>query len=434
MEKKIFYKNIKRNKNKIFILFGIVSALFLFLLFLKNEKQIQVSLYPDGKNFAFTITDDPDGNSVEKIKPVYELLLENGFKTTMAVWAKESIYSNGFPEKSGLFDYGDTLQQKPYLDLVKKLHGEGFEIALHTVSGGNDYREYTKEGYEEFKQLFGYYPKINIMHSNNLEDIYWGKNIFNNNLVQQIMEIFLSKGRLPFSGEDEGSPYFWGDIAKEKTRYIRLWGTSNINTLSFNPSMPYHDPRKPYVNYWFSFSDGYDAKFFNELLTDKNIEKLVKERGVCIAYTHFADGFTVKRDDGQYVVNDTTKIQLKKLSKQKDGWFVPASEILDRLLAMKKVVVHDRGDVMLISNYNDFPVPGITLLTKAGMILYGYSGTAYQANMEGEILIGTLDAGETFTLFTSMNNKYIRDHRVGAVENFRLFYERLKILLFSHYG
>ena len=97
------------------------------------------------------------------------------------------------------------------------------------------------------------------MHSNNLENIYWGKKVVNSLILQKFIGILSKKSRLPYSGENPESKYFWGDILKANTKYVRLWGTSDINTLKFNHSMPYHDSKKPYVNYWFSFSDGYDV-------------------------------------------------------------------------------------------------------------------------------------------------------------------------------
>jgi hypothetical protein len=413
---------------------GFVSAIVLVLSHQSRKGQTWVSPYPDGRNFAFTITDDPDFRRINKVEPIYNFLLENGFKTTIAVWVREATKSNGLPEIKKFHDYGDTCKRKGFVEFHQRLQNEGFEIALHTVSGGNDYRDDTKEGYEEFKRLFGYYPKINIMHSNNLENIYWGIHIFENRLLQVMTKLFYRKAKLPFSGEQEESPYFWGDICKAKTKYVRMWGTSDINTLKFNPSMPYHDPKKPYVNYWFSFSDGYNVKYFNKLLSDKNIRKLVKERGTCIVYTHFSDGFCDKQKDGSYVINNTIKIQLEKLSNQKDGWFVPASEILDRLLAMKNVVVHDAGSTILVSNTNDFPVSGVTLMTKPDRILYSDTGEVYKANSEGEIIIGELNNREVLPLFTDRKNKYVTNGRLSFTENLRLIYERTKILIFSHKG
>ena len=90
-------------------------------------------------------------------------------------------------------------------------------------------------------------------------------------------------------------------IIKGKIKYVRNYTFHNINTLQMNPAMPYHDFNKPYVNLWFSSSDGHDVNTFNNLLKEENLDRLEQEHGVCIIYTHFSNGFVI---DG--VLNETT--------------------------------------------------------------------------------------------------------------------------------
>lgn len=398
-------------------------------------KQPYLSPYPDGKNFAFTVTDDPDWNRLEKIKPVYEFLTEVGLGTTIAVWAKEATRSDGAPDIEGFFNYGDTLQHEPYRDYILELKRRGFEIALHTVSGGNDRRQKTIEGYEDFKAIIGEYPKINIMHSNNLENVYWGRKVFKSSIARwafrNLIGIVYAKARFPFGGEDPNSPYFWGDILKEKTKYVRLWGTSDINTLKFNPSMPYHDPDRPYVNYWFSFSDGYNLDYFNKLISDKNIERLVKERGACIVYTHFA-GFCKKTKEASYQLDEYFRNQIEKIAGQKDGWFVPASVFLDRLLAMKNVSLFDMDSAIIIVNSNDYPVAGVTLMVSPGALLHDFYGNICTANDEGEIVIDRLTPGSSITFFRQKNPNFIRNPHPDRWEHFNMVLRRTLIWIFSH--
>jgi hypothetical protein len=93
--------------------------------------------------------------------------------------------------------------------------------------------------------------------------------------------------------------------------------------------MPYHDPERPYVNYWFSSSNGGDVDRFTALISERNQEKLVREGGCCIVYTHFGKGFV---EDGE--LNGTWVRLMTNLSRR-NGWFVPASELLDFLLQRK---------------------------------------------------------------------------------------------------
>ena len=89
--------------------------------------------------------------------------------------------------------------------------------------------------------------------------------------------------------------------------------------------MPYRDLTKPFVNYWFASSEGNNVKIFNECISNENQDRLEKEGGACIMYTHFADGFC---QNGK--LSEKFKEQMKRLS-EKDGWFVPVSILLEFL-------------------------------------------------------------------------------------------------------
>jgi hypothetical protein len=212
-----------------------------------------------------------------------------------------------------------------------------------------------------------------------------------------MINIFCPK--IPYSGEDPESQFFCGDIIKEKTKYVRMWGTTDINTLKFNPSMPYHDSKKPYINYWFSFSEGHTARVFNKLLQDQNIEKLTRERGATIVYTHFSSGFIKKSSNGEYILNPVAKTQLMKLAKQKDGWFVTTSTLLDRLLLMKNVILYDTEQALIVSNVNVSLVPGLTILTKPDSTYYDWEGNPLISNEEGEIVIGVINGHSSAVLY-----------------------------------
>lgn len=419
-------------KTVIVILILLASALIVFFLASQKNPTIAISPYPDGKNFAFSITDDPDYNKVHKIRHVYWFLDSIGIKTTMAVWVKKPGRSNGVPDVAGDFFYGQTCENPKYLSFIKSMHQRGFEIALHTVSGGNDPRESTIEGYETFKKLFGYYPKINIMHAENLENIYWGGNVIDNRILRYLAEYLYPKTKLPFSGEDPESLYFWGDVLQAKTRYVRLWGTEDINTLKFDPRMPYHDPKTPYVNYWFSFSDGYSPAIFNKMLSPENVERLEKERGTCIAYTHFASGFTQKDKGGKRIVDPEFQQRMKALSEHKEGWFMPVSTILDRLLAVKKLQVTANGGTVSIVNRNLFDMDGVTLLMAPGAEL-GTENKIFRADNEGEIVIGKFKAEEVRVFNYHGDRLLVHElsEKRGILEKYRMLFERTK-LLFKH--
>jgi len=95
--------------------------------------------------------------------------------------------------------------------------------------------------------------------------------------------------------------------------------------------MPYHDDRRPYVNYWFSSSDGADVERFNRLISERNQERLLREKGCCIVYTHFGKDFV---EGGK--LNATWEHLMRDLA-QKNGWFAPVSALLDLLLEQKRI-------------------------------------------------------------------------------------------------
>jgi hypothetical protein len=358
----------------------------------------EISKLPNGKKFAFTMTDDTDGSTLESIKPIYDFLLEKGLFITKTCW----VLGNDTP--SGLNDaawyYGDTTEREDYLTYLKYLQKRGFEIALHTASGGNDTRERTIKGYEVFKEQFGDFPKMNISHFTNLENIYWGAERFPYPL-NLIMQKFFYK-QLRFQGDDKTSPYFWGDICQQRTKYIRGFSANETNLLKINASMPYHEPSTPYVNYWFSCTNGLLPDQFISIITRENVDKLENERGVCIVYTHLGMGFAHKHNE-KYIIDDRFK-KIMEYVTEKDGWFAPASTVLDRLLDLKKVKLYQYDDrIVLINEGREF-VDGVTLWKGGKGHLFDTDGNAYVPNESGDIVVGDMHAFEVKVLFKDHNS------------------------------
>ena len=274
---------------------------------------------PEDKRFAFSILDDTDDSTVENVKPIYDLLHELGFRTTKTVWAANC------PEGSRLFFAGQTLQNRDYLNFVLELKQRNFELAWHVATMESSKRARTIEALEFFYNEFGYYPKLHCNHGHNLENIYWGTRRYRNPLFRQIVRT-VNKQLDQFVGEDESSPYFWGDLCKQHFRFVRNFTFSELNMLKCDPHMPYHLEDRPYVNYWFSTADAPDVTRFNQLLTKDKLDQLSNERGICIISTHLGKGFV---RNGR--VDKDVRSTLEYLAKL-DGWFVPTSDILELLL------------------------------------------------------------------------------------------------------
>jgi len=274
--------------------------------------------WPEGKSFAFAVCDDTDGTTLENIGQTYALLRDCGFRTTRSCWSV-----SGDPHK-GTYA-GQTCEDPNYLQWVLDLESKGFEISWHGSTWHGLPREDTLSAMARFAEIFHHYPMISSNHTCCEEGMYWGNYRLTgwHVLLYNLLTRYRNNGK--YRGHIEGDEYFWGDLCKEKIKYYRNFVFQDINTLKSCPFMPYHDPLRPYVNYWFASSNGADVRAFNKCISERNQERLEAEGGACIMYTHFARGFCENRK-----INPRFQSLMERLSK-KNGWFVPVGTLLDYL-------------------------------------------------------------------------------------------------------
>lgn len=282
--------------------------------------------WPEGRRFAFTVFDDPDGQSLETSRLVYRFLDDLGFRTTVAVWPL------GTRRKRN--SEGETCERPEYVEHLRNLLAKGFEIAWHGATAHTSTREETLEGLNRFRQCFGAYPASMANHYNG-EALYWGPSRLTgaSRIAYQILTRRRSMNR--HFGHVEGHPWFWGDLCRERIQYCRNFTFSNLNTLRACPWMPYHDPNRPWVNRWFASSEGAQGAAFFRVTSDAYQDRLEAEGGAAIVYTHFGHGF---------VENGKLRPEFQRLMKrlrEKNGWFVPASVMLDHIAAQRGVFTLD---------------------------------------------------------------------------------------------
>lgn len=277
--------------------------------------------WPEGKHFAFAIFDDTDLQTVDNVSGVYSFLSGLGFRTTKSVWP---IQGHKTPKVEGT-----TCEDEKYLKWVLTLQEKGFEIGLHNVTYHTSTRADTLRGLETFHRLFGHYPYTTANHTGCNEAIYWGNNRLTgiNKFVYNLLHLYKHKD--VFQGHLKSSPLFWGDLCKEKVKYVRNFVFSEINTFKMCPFMPYYDPERPYVNYWFAASEGPNINSFNLIMGEENQDQLQAEGGACIMYTHLANGFV---ENGQ--INQRFRSLMEHLSRM-NGWFVPVRTLLDYILEVR---------------------------------------------------------------------------------------------------
>lgn len=274
--------------------------------------------WPDGKVFAFTVFDDTDLATLENIVPVYALLEECGLRTTKSVWPL-----SGSQESTWC---GTTCEDSEYRNWLLQVRDHGFEIGYHMATHHSSVREQSIRGLNRFAEIFSDFPKVMANHSACRENIYWGDSRLTglHASIYNLLTRYRFKGR--YRGHLDGDKFFWGDVCKERVKYVRGFVFPEINTLKACPIMPYHDPQRPYVNYWYASSEGSEVKSFSRCISEENQDRLEQEGGACIMYTHFAVGFV---EHGQ--IDSRFSSLIKRLSR-KNGWFVPVSVLLDYLL------------------------------------------------------------------------------------------------------
>jgi hypothetical protein len=274
--------------------------------------------YPNGKRFAFTVVDDTDVATVQNVAPVYALLERLGMRATKTVWAM------GCPEGSKNFSSSQTLQDPAYEEFVRDLQRRGFEIASHGATMESSTRERTRAALDRFRAVVGAYPRVHANHAANAENLYWGEARVDRPVLRRALRMMSGDY---YQGHLEGSPFWWGDLCQQHVQYVRNLTFAEINLLRVNPTLPYRDPSRPLVRWWFSAADAEDADAFCALLGHQRQERLERENGLCIVATHFGKGFA---QDGR--VARAVEERLRELA-GRNGWFPTVGEMLDWMRA-----------------------------------------------------------------------------------------------------
>ena len=276
-------------------------------------------LWPDKKQFAFTVFDDPDAQTETTSREVYSLLYDLGFATTKAVWPLT-------PRRTANSS-GETCEANPsYLAHCQELQARGFEIGFHNASPSDNLRQDTIDGFDLFKEFFGHDP-ISAANHYNHEALYWGPERLSGLRRSMYNMVTFHRKSGVHHGHVESDPSFWGDVCRDRVRYFRNFVYSDINTLKQCPLMPYYNPLQPYVRGWFASTEGANRHSFVDAIAESNQDRLEEEGGACIMYTHFAHSFC---EHGK--LNPRFVELMTRLAK-KGGWFVPVAKLLGRLEA-----------------------------------------------------------------------------------------------------
>ena len=276
-------------------------------------------IFPKGKKFVFTILDDTDVATVANVKPVYDLLEALGMRATKTVWPVAC------PEGSENYGTSQTLADPEYLEFVLDLQRRGFEIASHGATMESSPRERTILALDRFREIFGNDPRVYANHGQNRENLYWGVERFDEPFVRALYRRLGGAGESHFQGHDPQSPFWWGDHCRRRITYVRNLTFDDLNIMNKNPDMPYRDPRRPDVQWWFSSSHADNARTFVRSLKRARLDRLESEGGVCILTTHLGKGYSTAGK-----VDRAVEERLRDIADRK-GWFCTVSECLDWL-------------------------------------------------------------------------------------------------------
>lgn len=277
--------------------------------------------WPGGRRFAFSVFDDTDGMTLTTGRPVYDLLNEVGITITKSVWTFDPD-----PGRRGAVG-GSTLEDPAYLSWVRDLAAAGHEIGFHHAGDHSSDRDRTRRALDRFREVFGHDPRIGADHAGNRESLMAGADRLTRwrGRLYRAAQDRVQPSRPTFSGVDRSSPYFWGDLCRDRITYWRGLTFPRTDLTGVARRMPFHDPSRPYVNLWFLSGHAPRVDTLLDRLAPARLDRLEASGGLCILYTHLGLGTS---NGG--VVDGRLRRALTDLA-GRDGWFAPVSEVLDHL-------------------------------------------------------------------------------------------------------
>lgn len=391
-----------RLQNTIHKLRAGVAVLCIALLFsLPTEayprEDWEISLYPNGYEFAFTIVHDADSAYSQRLAPLFEAFDKLGFKITAtafafwAEWARDGkIWSewNKSSDKDSRFfaPKAVPLTDKNEREFYRALAARGHEIGMHSPSDTSDTRKDLIRAFEYFKQVFGSYPRVYVEHSST------SNKEAQSNEGSNPASIYYNTDLLNHYG-----PWIWvdGPGALQDQKHEQFYDIMAANGSPFSRfALERYGIKKGFMRtgkWKEATGDG-----FLQWYSEKNIDSLEKNRGMALVYTHL---------DSKWLDPQTRKIRssienrLRYLA-SKHGWFASAGTILDRAQAVHRLRLYRNETLLKIVNTSRERIDGLTIISNRGRGLRSGDKT-WRPARRGEIVVGTILPGETLS-FTTM--------------------------------
>lgn len=384
--------------------------------------RVRVGRWPYPYRFAFGITDDTDQSNAARVRAVYDFCLSLGIRPTHCAWVYHPEQSCGIVHDQ-MPEAGAVLQDPEYAAVCRELIARGAEIGSHGVSSGNNTRESVREGLREHGEIVGSPPRVICFHKHNAENLYWGEEFSSSSIIRWLVRRLVPTSHERYEGHKQSSAYFCGDLMRARFDYTRLFRTVSLNVLSKNPSMPFHLDDKPYVKYWFSCV-AQDLRACRRV-SARSLDKLAKEDGLFLLYAHMAEKFV--DDDAR--IHPEVQRAFSLISSREDCWKDQVSSILDRLLAIKNLIVTPRRSGCVVSNPTHVVLRDVQLRCGREKIV-AQGGQVLRPDVNGVFVLPEIPAYSAVSLFKSEEALAAGDPRgISGIEVLRMKLEEVRRLL-----
>jgi hypothetical protein len=355
--------------------------------------QWRLSLYPSGHTFAFTIVHDADSAYSQRLAPLFEQFDALNIKITATLF----VFWADWAHQGGIWSTWDRIQDPAKKLLAPKsvplvdggerafylnLAARGHEIGMHTPSDTSDTTEQLERAFKYFTQVFGHPPTVYVEHSQ-------------------------ASNRETFENEGENSQSSYYSLATLKLYHPWVWvdgplglppsDASRYYDLIASNGAPFSDEgaRRYHYEKVFSRTGKWrlsDGDGFLREYSESNIDDLERNRGIALVYTHL---------DSKWLDSDTRKMRAPLAERlryitSKNGWFVPAGAILDRVKAMRNLSLDSGRGYVRIRNRGPETITAVTVISPAGASLC-QTRRALHPGPSGDIVVGDIRANESLS-------------------------------------
>ena len=349
-----------------------------------------INPFPDGRSFGFTLVHDADDAYSARLAPLFDAFDELGFKitaTAFAFWADWAADGNVWREWKNAEPNGSLFfapKAVPLLDAKEQqfymtLAARGHEVGLHTPSDTSSPRDDVVRAFEFYQKIFGRYPPVYVEH-----------------------RVSVKKDAQANEGSSSNSIYYNTDLLNLYGPWVWIddpWGVPHrhpqfYDILAANGS-PFH--RRAAQKYGIQkaflrtgkWRQG-DGDGFQSWYSQENIDSLEKNRGLALVYTHL-DKKWLDPETGK--MRPEIKNRLEYLA-SKNGWFVPAGKMLDRMRTMQQVKLYHDRNFLKVANMNAETIEGLTLISNR-MRSLSHRQVVFNPDAHRNIVVGRIRPGET---------------------------------------